>query len=142
MIGDPFETLSGFYEGIKDHKDDYIGKNGLDLIVQWAIHYVPEGETSCLLKSIRHDGKSRVMAGGDPLIRCRKGNTKRDYAWFVEYGTSRTKAQPFMRPALWKANPQIVAGISDSVKVYWKGNSRIIPLSRAYGAIRMASLFK
>lgn len=135
MIGDPFETLETFYDGI-DKEKAFIGKKGAENIGRLALHYVPYAEGD-LAASIGWNDTS-VWAGGPKLVAARK----RDYAWFVEYGTSKTPAQPFMRPAMAQGAAQTAVDAANRIKVHWKGNSRIVPLSRAYAGIRMASLFK
>ena len=41
-----------------------------------------------------------------------------DYAEFVEFGTSRMAAQPYMRPALDEHEGEIVAAVSDTVAAF------------------------
>jgi HK97 gp10 family phage protein len=135
MIGDPFETLTGFYKGIETEKET-IGKVAAEKIGKLAIHYAPYDEGD-LVASIQWDDKS-VWAGGSALEKARG----RDYAWFVEYGTSRSPAQPYMRPALAEGVEYTSIQALNKIQVHWKGNSRVVPLSRAYAGIKMTSLFK
>lgn len=133
MIGDPFKTLEGFYEGI-DGAVKKIPPEGAKIIVEYAKDYVPI-DLGDLYSSIKASG-SVVSAGGDELV-YKRG---RDYAWFVEYGTSKTPAQPFMRPAFKKAAPQIAAMLANEAKDHFKGNHDIVPIGGISGLGR--SLFR
>ncbi len=68
-------------------------------------------DTGALRKSIRQEPKPRredgyyeagISAGGGGVVNPRTGREV-DYAGFVEWGTSRAPAQPYLTPALYEA---------------------------------------
>jgi len=69
-----------------------------------AKNFVPV-DTGALQKSIRVEKKRRlevsVVAGGGGIINPKSGREV-NYAGYVEFGTSRMRAQPYMQPALEK----------------------------------------
>lgn len=71
---------------------DTIADRVADAVVESAMQHVPV-DTGALRTSIEKFGASgsdtRMVEAGQSL----------DYAAYVEYGTSRTRAQPFMHPA-------------------------------------------
>jgi len=71
------------------------------LIEAEAKHLVPV-DTGALRASITHT--LEVLAG-----EVTAGNDAVDYASFVEYGTYRAAAQPYMRPAMERYGPAFVA---------------------------------
>jgi len=54
-----------------------------------------------------------VSAGNGGIVNPKTGREV-DYARFVEYGTSRRAAKPFLRPALATVRPQIMAMIQEA----------------------------
>jgi len=79
-------------------------KAGLEEIVAYAQVYAPV-DTGRLRDSIRYEGGNReytIIA--DP----KNPNTGRGYAVYVETGTSKMPAQPYMRPALDQVMPKLV----------------------------------
>lgn len=80
-------------------------------------------DTGSLKKSIRRTAYARV-AGHIQQMGVRAGGyiinpkTKRlvDYAKHVEYGTSRTRAQPFLRPAIVKYRRELVKIVKRGIK--------------------------
>lgn len=74
------------------------------LIVREAVRRAPR-RTGALKRSIRISDRGeagRVGVVGVAIEADTTAETGRSYAGFVEFGTSRMKAQPFMRPALRK----------------------------------------
>ena len=80
-------------------------------------------DTGSLKKSIRkgsyarpakHVFSIRVTAGGH--ITNPKTKRKVDYASYVEFGTSRTKAQPFLGPAVKKHSRKLAKTIKEFIK--------------------------
>jgi len=78
--------------------------------VEYAKAVVPV-DTGALRRSIRQEPKPRregdsyeagISAGGGGVINPRTGREV-DYAGFVEWGTSRAPAQPYLTPALYEA---------------------------------------
>ena len=90
------------------------------LIRDYAKTIVPV-DTGALQQSIRLDnivvkGKTKriaVRAGG--FATNWKTGRKVDYASFVEFGTSRNRPQPFMRPAYVKYRTALINAISNDV---------------------------
>jgi len=76
-------------------------------------------DTGSLKRSIRYerdpDGGVVIAAGGGGVVNPR---TRRevDYAAYVEFGTSRTPAQPFLQPALEKNLPSLEALLSGKIE--------------------------
>ena len=76
-------------------------------------------DTGSLRRSIRYerdpDGGVVIAAGGGGVVNPR---TRRevDYAAYVEFGTSRTPAQPFLQPALEKNLPSLEALLSGKIE--------------------------
>lgn len=80
-------------------------------------------DTGSLQKSIRigayarptsHTHSIRVTAGG--YVTNPKTKRKVDYASHVEYGTSRQRAQPFLRPAIVKNSKDLVQAIKEAIR--------------------------
>lgn len=78
--------------------------------VEYAKAVVPV-DTGALRRSIRQEPKPRregdsyeagISAGGGGVVNPRTGREV-DYAAYVEFGTSRTPAQPYLFPALYEA---------------------------------------
>lgn len=65
-------------------------------------------KTGKLRRSIRIQTRKEAEALS---IGVSAGNGEASYARFVEYGTSRRKAQPFMRPALALGKPLVVKAV-------------------------------
>lgn len=63
------------------------------------VNFIADTQTGRVAGSLR-DTVRKVEKGSRPgNIRVYAGNSERFYSRFVEYGTSHSKAQPFMRPA-------------------------------------------
>lgn len=45
-----------------------------------------------------------------------------EYASYVEYGTSKMEAQPYLRPALDEAEEEALNAIADSIESHWGAN--------------------
>jgi len=80
-------------------------------------------DTGSLQKSIRigayampagHTHSVRVTAGG--YVTNPKTNRKVDYASYVEFGTSRQRAQPFLRPAIVKHRKDLARAIKEAIR--------------------------
>lgn len=81
----------------KDHAEDQI-RTALEAVGQAAETYAKKGcpvDTGNLRNSISHD----VAQSGSSELAAYIG-TNVEYAPYVEMGTSRAKAQPFIRPAV------------------------------------------
>jgi HK97 gp10 family phage protein len=76
-------------------------------------------DTGSLRRSIRYerdpDGSIVIAAGGGGVVNPR---TRRevDYAAYVEFGTSRSPAQPFLQPALEKNLPNLEGLFSGKIE--------------------------
>ena len=80
-------------------------------------------DTGSLKKSIRigttakpsgHTHSIRVTAGG--YVTNPKTKRKVDYASDVEFGTSKQRAQPFMRPAIVKHRRELAKAIKEAIR--------------------------
>jgi HK97 gp10 family phage protein len=70
----------------------------------------PRGETGLLIENVDLDVEVQAR---DEVIEGRVGVRKKVYyAWFVEMGTSRQAARPFVRPAVFENAREIVRIIS------------------------------
>lgn len=91
-----------------------------ELIRDHARTIVPV-DTGSLRKSIRREkivvqGKVKrisIRAGG--YVTNPRSNRKVDYASYVEFGTSRMRAQPFLRPAYVRYRKKLIEAISQDV---------------------------
>jgi len=90
---------------------DALIDSGAKLIEDTAITLVPV-RTSLLKSTIRtlttDKPMERIARAGDPAQGC-------DYAPFVEYGTYRARAQPFMRPAAEARGPEVAEMIRQAM---------------------------
>ena len=82
--------------------------------VEYAKAVVPV-DTGALRRSIRQEPKPRregdsyeagISAGGGGVVNPKTGREV-DYAGFVEWGTSRAPAQPYLTPALYEAGEHL-----------------------------------
>lgn len=80
-------------------------------------------DTGSLQKSIRvgayakpagHTHSVRVTAGGH--VTNPKSKRKVDYASYVEFGTSKQRSQPFMRPAIVKHRRDLAKAIKEAIR--------------------------
>jgi HK97 gp10 family phage protein len=105
-----YKFLDNTFPNIAKDAADAASHRVADDAVEKAKFFVPV-DTGALRKSIRKEARARpagyyvyigIRAGG--YVRNPKTGRLVDYALYVEYGTSRMSAQPFMRPALrWAA---------------------------------------
>lgn len=91
-----------------------IMQNSKEEVVKIARRYVPV-RTGKLRDSIsgtvRHRGDSVSLLVGSPV----------EYAYYVEFGTSRMSAQPYLRPALEELGPTFDDAMSKSIHEAAKG---------------------
>ena len=102
-----------------------IGELSGEALVGLAEHIVEDAKALCpvdtgsLKRSIRYerdpDGSIIIAAGGGGVINPR---TRRevDYAAYVEFGSSRSPAQPFLQPALEKNLPNLEPLLSGKIE--------------------------
>jgi HK97 gp10 family phage protein len=102
-----------------------IGELSGEALVELAEHIVEDAKALCpvdtgsLKRSIRYerdpDGSIIIAAGGGGVINPR---TRRevDYAAYVEFGSSRSPAQPFLQPALEKNLPNLEPLLSGKIE--------------------------
>jgi HK97 gp10 family phage protein len=102
-----------------------IGELSDEALVELAEQIVEDARASCpvdtssLRRSIRYerdpDGGVVIAAGGGGVVNPR---TRRevDYAAYVEFGTSRSPAQPFLQPALEKNLPNLEPLLSGKIE--------------------------
>ncbi len=83
--------------------------------IDYAKAVVPV-DTGALRRSIRQEPKPQredgyyvagITAGGGGVVNPRTGREV-DYAGFVEWGTSRTPAQPYLTPAIYEAGEHLL----------------------------------
>ena len=106
-VGDPMTVLALFNQSISS-SDQRSSKTAAEMIVKYAQSYAPVGETGYLRDSIH-----TFRSGGGTLGKGASNygvTVDAPYGIFVEYGTRKMQAQPFLRPAIEKANlPNIFA---------------------------------
>jgi HK97 gp10 family phage protein len=85
---------------------DEIAKQGAEDMANEMRRIVVKGETGLLSEQITVE-KSQFEHGGYLVIAQASGNYDTYYASFVEFGTDKMNAQPFMRPAIKKYRPII-----------------------------------
>jgi HK97 gp10 family phage protein len=102
-----------------------IGELSNEVLVELAEQIIEDAKALCpvdtgsLRRSIRYerdpDGGVVIAAGGGSVINPR---TRRevDYAAYVEFGTSRSPAQPFLQPALEKNLPNLEGLLSGKIE--------------------------
>ena len=112
---------------------------GSAIIVEGQAIQLCPVDTGRLRGSITHQMKGQVVSKSDTASRARHPATQADvidvpddkytasvgtnveYAEFVEYGTQRTKAQPYMRPALYMSLFKIVSYFGKKVRQVLRG---------------------
>lgn len=102
--GRTLEANAGIVEGAADN----VIRKWSGKVVQEARRLVPV-DTGNLRSSIRFDPNTRT-------IRAVGGAGGRVYAGYVEFGTSRMKAQPYLRPALAKYRKPFVSDMERLAK--------------------------
>jgi HK97 gp10 family phage protein len=102
-----------------------IGELSDEVLVELAERIVEDAKALCpvdtgsLKRSIRYErdpeGGVIIVAGGGGVVNPR---TRRevDYAAYVEFGSSRSPAQPFLQPALEKNLPSLDALLSGKIE--------------------------
>jgi HK97 gp10 family phage protein len=116
-------SLATLPEKMLDYAQEVL-LNQAHVMVGLAQIYVPV-DTGSLRDSIRvergGEGKAwrevRVRAGG--YITNPKTGKRVNYSNFVEFGTSRMSAQPFMRPAWEEVKPTILEMLKNNVVERW-----------------------
>lgn len=74
----------------------------------------PNEDTGALRRSI----ETRIVASGDtPTVHVEAGGPSAPYAVYLENGTSKMAARPFMRPATEKNRAEVMARVSAAVRL-------------------------
>ena len=81
--------------------------NNMDSACQYAVEQV-QARTPVRTGVLRSDITYEIKIDGLVVVGWVGALAKRFYAYFVELGTSRTKAQPFLRPAVFNNARQIM----------------------------------
>jgi len=82
-------------------------------------------DTGALQSSIHIEKKEKhrvdVVAGSSQIRNPKSGVTTDEYAAYVEYGTARAPAQPYMRPAVDRELPKAVNNMARKIAEILKG---------------------
>jgi HK97 gp10 family phage protein len=94
----------------------------LDSVMDQAAQYVHDTAITLVpVRTGRLKSTIHIEKGDEPLTRIVKaGGSEAPYAPFVEYGTRKMAAQPFMRPAAEARRNEIVKLITDFLKRFFK----------------------
>lgn len=121
MLNINFEGLAGALNKIQDFKTRATQVIA-EAVEKAALRVEADAKDSCpvdtgrLRSSITTDGP-RVISGEEITA---KVGTNVEYAPFVEFGTKRQKAQPYLYPALAKNRPQLSVDISKGFRELMK----------------------